>query len=513
MTTSEAQRWLPLPPGSFGFPFFGETMQFVSNPRFIEERQQRYGPVFKTLIFGRPTVVMIGAEANRFILSGDPRRFSSSQGWPPTFHELLGRSLVLQDDAEHARNRRLLMPPFHTQALEQYVPLVEQVVLSYLHRWEQLGTFTWLPEFKQLAFEVASILFLGAEPGEESAHLSRLFDDLDRGLSGAPPDYHEDIFSQALRARDELRTFVRRAVQRRQREPAEDALGLLVRSRDEQGNGLAVDELTEQVLTLVFAGHETTPALLTSLCMVLAQHPEVLSKARAEQQGLALQDSLTLEQLGHMRYLAQILMEVERLYPPTVGAFRGVINSFEFNGYYIPKGWVVHNRIFETQRDSRIFTHPARFDPERFSQEHPEHTRDPFSFIPFGHGARRCLGEGFAQIEAKIVASHLLRDYAWELLLCQSLDIVQSPTTRPRDGLRVSFRKRSRTTTVLGSGPFGAEHDQTIVMPQAGCWWYNPTPMGEAPPQGGSVEVLAAGSDPPYGGTWWALPSSLTNSS
>jgi cytochrome P450 len=100
---------------------------------------------------------------------------------------------------------------------------------------------------------------------------------------------------------------------------------LLVQSRDEEGNGLSLEEIKVQALLMLFAGHETTTSMLTLMCMALAQHPNVLERARAEQQSLAAEGGLTLEQLKQMTYLEQVLREVERLYPPIAGGFRGVV--------------------------------------------------------------------------------------------------------------------------------------------------------------------------------------------
>ena len=104
-----AQASIPLPPGGSGLPWIGETPAFLTDPHFIAKRQARYGNIFRTHLLGRPTVVMMGAEANRYILSSHMHQFSWREGWPGTFRELLGESLFLQEGEQHRRNRRLLM--------------------------------------------------------------------------------------------------------------------------------------------------------------------------------------------------------------------------------------------------------------------------------------------------------------------------------------------------------------------------------------------------------------------
>ncbi len=441
MTTNNEIASHPLPPGSLGLPFLGETLSFVFDPDFADKRHQKYGPIFKTQILGRPTVVMVGPEANRFILSSDMHRFSWRDGWPDTFKELLGESLFLQDGDQHRRNRKLLMPAFHGPALANYLSTMECIVESYLEKWESLGTFTWFGELKQMTFEIASTLLIGSEPGLLTARLLQWFTELSVGLFSVPLRWSWTTYGKALKARDHLLSHIEQAVLKRQKEPAQDALGLLVQSRDEQGNGLSLDEIKVQALLMLFAGHETTTSMLTSLAMALAQNPDVLARARAEQQELAADGSLTLEQLKQMTYLDQVLRELERLYPPVGGGFRGVVEEFEFNGYYVPKGWQALYRINSTHIDSRVYTEPERFDPDRFSPERAEHKKQEFSLVGFGGGSRICLGIAFAQMEMKIFAAHLLRHYTWELLPKQNLTLVRIPTLHPRSGLQVKFQK------------------------------------------------------------------------
>ncbi|MGF1479419.1 MAG: cytochrome P450 [Cyanophyceae cyanobacterium] len=429
----------PLPPGSFGFPLIGETLSFLNDPDFAEKRRRKYGAIFKTNILGRPTVVMTGPEANRFLLATHMHKFSWREGWPPTFKELLGKSLFLMEGEEHKRNRKLLMPAFHGAALSNYISTMEQVIQRYLHKWEELESLTWFPQLKQMTFEIASTLLIGSQPGAMTEQLSQWFADLTTGLFAPPIRLPWTRYGRALRARNQLLNHIEAAVRHRQQEPAQDALGLLVQSRDENGNSLSLEEIKVQALLMLFAGHETTTSMLTSLCMALAQHPEVLAKARAEQEGMV--GALTIGQLKQMTYLEQVLKEVERLYPPIGGGFRGVIESFEFNGYTVPQGWMALYRIPGTHKDSRIYSEPERFDPDRFSPERAEHKQTDYSLVGFGGGPRVCLGFAFAQAEMKIFAAHLLRHYTWELPK-QNLSLDPIPTLHPRSGLKVKFYRR-----------------------------------------------------------------------
>ncbi len=429
-----------LPPGSTGLPIIGETIQFLLDPNFADKREKQYGCIYKTNILGRKTVFMTGAQANKFILSSHMDCFSWGGGWPNNFKELLGRSLFLQDGEEHQRNRKLLMPAFHGQALAGYAITMQQIISKYLKNWEIQKELTWFPELKQMTFEIASVLLLGSSPGDKIQILSQWFTELTNGLFAIFPIRKSwSKYGKALAARDKLLAYIEQEIEKRRSNPGDDALGLMLQTRDENGDRLTTEEIKVQALLLLFAGHETTTSMLTFLCLALEQHPEILNKARREQEQLGIESDLTLQNLKQMTYLEQILKEVERLYPPVGGGFRRVIKPFVFEGYYVPQDWIVSYRINSSHQDSNIFPNPQQFDPERFSSDRAEHKQTEYSLVGFGGGPRFCLGYAFAQMEMKIFASMLLRHYTWEILSDQDLTPDPIPTLHPRSGLKVKF--------------------------------------------------------------------------
>lgn len=429
----------PLPPGSFGLPWIGERPQLLDND-YLQQQYQQHGPVFKTRVLGRKVAVFLGPEANRFLLQTGMQYFSWRDGWPPTFKELLGESLFVQDGEEHRQKRRLIMPAFHRQSLHHYLETMQTIALQYLNKWEQTGHFRWLDEHKQYTFAVASTLLTGSEPGDEIERLSRLFVTLTRGFITIPVRWPWTPYGKALSARAELLKYIDAAIENRRKNPTNDALSLLVQTRDEDGNGLTNHELQAQTLLMLFAGHETSASMLTSLGMLFAKNPDVLAKARAEQAQFARDQRLTMDDLRQMPYLDRVLKEVERYAPPVPAGFRGVTETFEFNGYTIPAGWTALYMINAAHRDPSIYRNPDQFDPDRFSPERNE-GNVPFSLVGFGGGPRICVGYAFAQLEMKLMLSHLLRRYEWDVVPNQNLNTVYRPTLFPKDGLQVLFRR------------------------------------------------------------------------
>jgi len=431
----------PLPPGSLGLPFIGEPPRLLEL-EYLMEQYARYGPVFKTRVLGRNIAVFMGPEANRFVLQTGMKYFSWRGGWPPTFKELLGESLFVQDGEEHRQKRKLITPAFHRQALHNYLTTMDETAQRYVAKWERLGRFAWLDENKQYTFEVASTLLTGSRPGDDIERLSQLFVTLTRGFVTVPLRWPWTPYGKALRAREELLKYIDGAIENRRQHPTNDALSLLVQTRDEDGNALTNEELQAQTLLLLFAGHETSASMLTSLMMTLPAHPHVLTKLRAEQDAIRQGDTLTMDELRQMTYLEWVLKEVERMYPPVPAGFRRVEETFTFNGYTIPEGWTALYPINVAHRDPAIYTEPDTFDPERFSPERNE-SSVPFSLVGFGGGARVCVGYAFAQLEMKILIAHLLRHYTWELVPDQNLNMIYRPTLFPKDGMQVTFRRRT----------------------------------------------------------------------
>jgi len=431
---------LKLPPGTTGLPLIGESLEFLSNPAFISKRYESYGPIFKSHIIGRPTVFMVGPEAVEFILSSHMDHFSWRDGWPDAFKTLLGESLFVQEGEEHRRNRRLIMPALHGPALASYFTTMETIALQYFKKWEQQREFVWFEQYKQLTFDIASQLLLGTSAGPEVERLSQLFTTLTNGLfSLSPVPFPWTALGRAVEARNQIFEHLEAVIQERQKIPIQDALSLLIQARDEEGNSLSLKELQAQAMLMLFAGHETTTAMLTWLCLEMGRHPEVLERARAEQEDLTAKGPLSLEQMGQMPYLDQIMCEVERLHPPVAGGFRGVIKPFDFNGFHVPAGWLAQYSILTTHRLSTVYPEPECFDPDRWNADQ-QPKRQPFSLIGFGGGPRVCVGIAFAKLEMKIIMSHLLRSYRWNLLPGQSLEPVIIPTRRPKDGLKVRFQ-------------------------------------------------------------------------
>jgi cytochrome P450 len=442
MTTTETTPSKPLPPGNLGLPWVGETLSFLRDRDFSSKRHHRYGSIFKSHIFGKPTVFIYSADANQYIFTQEHQHFVAT--WPHSTRTLLGpASLATNSGAFHQGRRRLMFQAFQPRALASYVPTMERITREYLQKWARMGTLTWYPELRNYTFDVASTLLVGTDGGSQT-RLAHLFEQWCEGLFSLPISLPWTRFGKALKARDGMLEQIEAIVEKRlaAEDPGNDALGILIQARDEEGNGLSLDELKDQVLLLLFAGHETLTSAIASFCKLMAQHPTVRDRVRQEQDRWGEIPELAIDDLKQMTYLEQVLKEVLRFVPPVGGGFRECIEPCEFQGYSIPKNWLVLYQIGRTHYDASIYPNPETFDPDRFSPEREQERKQLFGYIPFGGGLRECLGKEFAKLEMRIFGALLCRDYDWELLPDRDLELVAVPTPHPRDGLKVSIIPR-----------------------------------------------------------------------
>ncbi|MBE9063943.1 cytochrome P450 [cf. Phormidesmis sp. LEGE 11477] len=432
----------PLPPGRFGFPLVGESFSYLRDPEgFILKRQQRHGNIFKTHLFGAPNVVLIGAEAVQFLFSNDGKKLEMTN--TPNFEMLLGeRSIGVQIGVAHQTLRRQLFKAFQPRTLERYAVTMESVTQQDLKKWEQIGDLTWYEELKKYTLDIACRLFIGVSTAADEP-LEKVYETWSKGLLAPPVRFPGSPLDKAIRARELLLTRFDQLIDQRQQSESkeQDVLSILLSAKDESGNLLSREDVKDNVLAMLIAGHETLTSALTSLCLLLAQHPEVLKGVRAEQEQLGFPTQLTPNDLKQMTYLEQVIKEVLRIVPPVVrSGSRRVLEDCELGGYLIPKGWDVYYQIPETHQDSKIYNNPERFDPDRFSPERAEDKQKVCSHIPFGGGIRECLGKEFAKLEIKLFAALLVRGYTWELVPGQNLERTVLPFSRPHDGLKVHFR-------------------------------------------------------------------------
>jgi cytochrome P450 len=385
---------MPLPPGPAS-PAALQTYEWIARPTALLRRAQaRFGEPFtiRTLWADGPMVLVSDPEDVRRIFTAEPgvlRGGESSSILEPFAGP---SSILLLDGAEHLRQRRLILPPFHGERVQTYRRVVAQLAEEEVARWPAGEAFAALPRMQALTLDVIMRAVFGAR--EEPALRDVLRRALD--MAGSLPRLvalslvQRDLgprspWGRFMRAVRDVDDALRRVIRERRSDPSgEDVLGLLLSARDEEGSPPTDDELRDQLVTLLAAGHETTATALSWALERLARHPQGLARLRA----------------GDEAYLDATVNEVLRVRPVLSIAPRKTLVPFRVGGWELPVGVHVAPCLYLTHRRPELYPDPTAFRPERFLDgESPGR----YAFVPFGGGTRRCLGAAFATMEMREV--------------------------------------------------------------------------------------------------------------
>ncbi|XP_005937087.1 cytochrome P450 26B1 [Haplochromis burtoni] len=493
--TRDKESRLPLPRGSMGWPLVGETFHWLfQGSNFHISRRERHGNVFKTHLLGKPVIRVTGAENIRKILLGEHSLVCTQ--WPQSTRIILGPNTLVNSIGDlHKRKRKILAKVFSRSALESYLPRLQDVIKSEIAKWcSEPGAVDVYSAAKSLTFRIAVRVLLGLKLEEERiVYLAKIFEQLMNNLFSLPIDAPLSGLRKGIKAREILHAHMEKIIEeKRERqhmdEEYNDAFDYMLSSAKENDQQLSMQELKETAVELIFAAHSTTASASTSLVLQLLRHPAVVDKARVEleaedlgyeshnsciQSGVTMETEegatdvettcllnrgcrnqrdedgfprsqshvpwLSLEKLSQLRYIDCVVKEVLRFLPPVSGGYRTALQTFELDGYQIPKGWSVMYSIRDTHETAAVFQSPELFDPERFSPDRDECRSARFSYVPFGGGVRSCVGKELAQIILKTLAVELIGTCKWTLATENFPKMQTVPIVHPVNGLHVHF--------------------------------------------------------------------------
>ncbi|KAL2078429.1 hypothetical protein ACEWY4_026114 [Coilia grayii] len=442
----------PLPPGTMGMPFIGETLQLILQRRkFLRMKRQKYGYIYKTHLFGNPTVRVMGADNVRQILLGEHKLVAVQ--WPASVRTILGSDTLSNvHGSQHKNKKRAIMKAFSRDALEEYIPVIQEEVRSALRDWLQRDACVLVyPEMKRLMFRIAMRILLGFEPDQiktDEQELVEAFEEMIKNLFSLPIDVPFSGLYRGLKARNFIHSKIEENIKKKLQEEDsdrkhKDALQLLIENSRKCEEPFSMQAIKEAATELLFGGHETTASTATSLVMFLGLHPEAVQKVREElqekeEEGVYCQGKTpSMELLEQLKYTGCVIKETLRINPPVPGGFRVALKTFELNGYQIPKGWNVIYSICDTHDVADIFPNKEDFQPERFMAKASEDS-SRFNYIPFGGGSRMCVGKEFAKVLLKIFLVELTQHCNWTLSNGPPT-MKTGPTVYPVDNLPTRF--------------------------------------------------------------------------
>ncbi|CAA2933723.1 beta-amyrin 28-oxidase-like [Olea europaea subsp. europaea] len=442
---------LNLPPGSYGWPILGETLEFLGAgvdgipEKYIKERMEKYQSpeVFKTSLMGEPVAVLCSPAGNKFLFSNENKLVTI--WWPNSVRKLLGPCLATTSGDEGKQMRKMLSCFITPDAFTRlYIKTMDVVAQQHINtHWlgkEELKVF---PIIKLYTFELACRLFMSLENPQQIAKLAALFNVFLKGIISVPLNFPGTRFFNAKRAtiaiKKQLQTIVRNrrvALEQETASASQDLLSHLLAHPDENGKFMPESVIVNNILMLLFAGHDTSSVAITMLMKNLGQLPQTYEKVFREQRAIASSkeagEFLQWEDIQKMKYSWNVVSETMRLSPPVIGAFREALVDFKFAGYDIPKGWKLYWSASLAHTDSSLFQENINFDPSRYERAGPI----PFSYVPFGGGPRMCLGKEFARLEILIFVHNIVKRFQWDLLIPDE-KVEYDPLPTPVKGLPV----------------------------------------------------------------------------
>ncbi|WP_128379301.1 cytochrome P450 [Streptomyces cavernae] len=426
-------------PGPAGLPLIGSLLELRRNPMTAFLRAQRdYGDVVR-LTAGPPGLrqklyLVFSAEGAQQVLGTQAANFRKDNVLYGEVRESIGNGLVTSQDDEYRRQRRLIQPLFTRRRVDGYAEAACTEAELLAERWQSAsgGTVDLSSEMPSFSLHALSRILFGADADAAVEVMRRCWPTLldytlQRGYSllRLPRHWPTPGNRRGAAAQRELYALCDRIIAERRTgrtkagaaawsaggdEEGDDLLSVLIRARGEHGEALDGDELRDQVLIFLLAGHETTATSLAVTLHLLAGHPEVQARARAEVDQVLAGRRPGAADLDSLPYLTMVLKEAMRVHAPVMFVGRRAVADAVVDGYRIPAGADVLICPGVTHRKPEYWPDPERFDPERFSPE-AEASRPRYAWYPFGGGPRACIGQHFSMLESVLCLAVLLQRY------------------------------------------------------------------------------------------------------
>jgi cytochrome P450 len=395
------------PPGS-KTPSVIQAFRYVRDPLgFLTRYQRRYGDIFTLSFpyFGRLVYVADPALV-KAMFTGSPEQFHAGEANATVLEPALGPNSVLTlDEKPHMRQRKLLLPPFHGEQIRRYGELMREVTLREMESWPVGEPFALRPHTQRITLAVIMQAVFGVHDEDRLARFERLIERFSERVSAvlAFPVLRRDFgpwspWAKFVRARAALDEFIYEEIALRRAEgengdgERDDVLSLLLDARYDDGSAMSDEELRDELVTILGAGHETTATGLAWAFERLLRNPPVLERLRA---------SIAA---GEEDYLEATVVETLRARPVIVDVARRLTAPARLGGYEIAAGTFVMAAIAALHYREDLFPEPEEFRPERFLGSRP----DNYAWIPFGGGVRRCIGAAFAEYEMRVVLRTIL---------------------------------------------------------------------------------------------------------
>jgi cytochrome P450 family 110 len=440
-----------------------QLWQWITNPiKYLQNCDRQYGDIYAVQMSSlfKGVVFVSNPAAIQQMLTSDTKQFAALSATNQLLRPFLGdRGTILLEGTEHKQRRQLVMPAFHGDKIRAYTGLIQQITQDLIQKWPLAEKINAREQMQSISLLVILQAVFGLYQGERLDRIQQklvdvleIFDSpLKSGLIFLPQLQQNwgswSPWGKVQRDLAELDNLIYQEIaDRRQSDQSSagdaarsDILSLLICSQDADGYGMNDQELRDELMTLLFAGHETTATALSWAIYWSNYLPEVRTKLLAEIATLGSERDMAA--INKLPYLAAFCAEILRIHPVAILTFARVAQeALSLQGYDIAPGTVVMGNIYQTHHRPDIYPEPDVFKPERFL----DGQFSPYEYVPFGGGSRRCIGLALAQMELKLVLVEILT--SCQLQLIDKLPIApvrRGVTLAPQTGVNIKVVKKN----------------------------------------------------------------------
>ncbi|MBV8049887.1 MAG: cytochrome P450 [Acidobacteriaceae bacterium] len=441
----------PGPPGNFLTGNFPELRDDALG--FLTRCAREYGDIVRYRMVTFYGYLLNHPDYVDEVLVTNSKNFVKGRGLRAN-RALFGEGLLTSEGEVWLEKRRTAQPSFHSRRIDEYGHMILPYVTAALSSWREGTERDIAADMMSITMQVAAKAFFGADVGDQIPAFQLAFDEISRQNAGRTRLFHlpDRIPTPANirynRAVHTLESVIYQIIRSRHAQPQDngDLLSMLLQAHDQAGGRVSEQQLRDDAMTFLLAGHETTALTLSWAWYLLAQNPQA-ETTLVEELDRVLKGRLPgVQDLSHLPYTEAIIKETMRLYPPAWLMVRQAVNDCRIGQYRVPAGssvvfsqWVLH-------RDPRYFEAPLAFRPERWL-DGLEKRLPRFAYFPFGGGPRMCIGAPFALMEAGLVLAAIASQFHFDLLPCP---VVPMPaiTLRPKFGIKVRVSKRQLTNSL-----------------------------------------------------------------
>jgi cytochrome P450 len=441
------------PPGPKGEPLFGSSRRYARDSfDFISTLEEVYGDIARFDMGPMDTYMLTSPEDIERVLVSEAGQYRKPDFQDDALGDLLGDGLLLSSGDTWEKQRDLATPAFRMSRLSGMADRISGHAESMVDGWSAGQTVDAEAQMARVTLNVILDLMMGVELSEDRIHtIEAQLEPLGRRFEPDPlrfamPDWvpmpGDEEYESALST---LEGIVDEIVERRRGthgdgdEGPMDFLSVLLRAQDrgEQSG----EQLRDEIMTMLLAGHDTTALTLTYTWFLLSEHPEIEERVQTEVDEVVGDDRPGMGHVREFEYVEWTINEAMRLYPPVFTVFRTPTEPVELAGYPVPEGATIMLPQWGVHRSERFWDDPEQFDPERFSPERRA-DRPRFAYFPFGGGPRHCIGKHLAMLEAQLILATVVGDYSLDFEGETPLELMPSLTIHPRQEMEMRVEKR-----------------------------------------------------------------------